>query len=191
MCYLSVNVFSTKVLIGETIFYVSNWRWDRHFTWSSEPRKGLACCSAKGVPSFLSYFKTLSIGPAQESNLQPPALQSTRSTDWATTAAVNRTLNRTIMVHKAKQDKGGCFAETCCVISTLFSRSSSSSFFPFFFMSSFTSVSSLSTELRPISNNIHLCYLWWCRYLFNYLAACWFCLTHSAFSKFFWISWII
>ena len=34
-----------------------------HFTWSSEPREGLACCSAKGVPSFLGYFKTLSIGP--------------------------------------------------------------------------------------------------------------------------------
>ena len=62
---LSVNVFSTKVLIGDTIFYVSNWRRDRHFTWSSEPREGLACCSAKGVPSFLGYFKTLSIGPAQ------------------------------------------------------------------------------------------------------------------------------
>ena len=26
--YLSVNVFSTKVLIGDTIFYVSNWRRD-------------------------------------------------------------------------------------------------------------------------------------------------------------------
>ena len=62
--YLSVNVFSTKVLIGDTIFYISNWRRDRHFTWSSEPREGLACCSAKGVPSFLGYFKTLSIGPA-------------------------------------------------------------------------------------------------------------------------------
>ena len=61
--YLSVNVFSTKVLIGDTIFYFSNWRRDRHFTWSSEPREGLACCSAKGVPSFLGYFKTLSIGP--------------------------------------------------------------------------------------------------------------------------------
>ena len=62
--YLSVNVFSTKVLIGDTIFYVSNWRRDRHFTWSSEPREGLACCSAKGVPSFLGYLRTLSIGPA-------------------------------------------------------------------------------------------------------------------------------
>ena len=32
--------------------------------WSFEPRKGLACRIAKEVPSFLSYFKTLSIGPA-------------------------------------------------------------------------------------------------------------------------------
>ena len=58
------NVFSMKVLIWDTIFYVSNWRRDHHFTWSSEPHEGLACCSAKAVPSFLSYFKTLSFGPA-------------------------------------------------------------------------------------------------------------------------------
>ena len=62
--YVSVNVFSTKVLFGDTIFYVSNWRRDRHFTWSSEPHEGLACYSAKGVASFLGYFKTLSIGSA-------------------------------------------------------------------------------------------------------------------------------
>ena len=43
-------------------FHISNWRQDHHFMWSSEPRKGLACCSATGVTSFLSYFKTLSIG---------------------------------------------------------------------------------------------------------------------------------
>ena len=54
---LSFNVFSTKVLIGDIIFY------DRHFTWSSEPREGPAACSAKGVPSFNSYFKTVSGGP--------------------------------------------------------------------------------------------------------------------------------
>ena len=63
-CTLSVNVFSTKVLIGDTIFYVSNWRRDRHVTWSSDPRQGLAACTAEGVPSLLTYFKTLSIGPA-------------------------------------------------------------------------------------------------------------------------------
>ena len=62
--YLSVNVFSTKVLTGDTIFYFSYWRGDGHFTWSSEPREGLSSCSTKVVPSFLSYFKTLSISPA-------------------------------------------------------------------------------------------------------------------------------
>ena len=43
---------------------------------SFEPREGLAICRAKAVPSFLSYFKTLSIGPARESNPRPPALLS-------------------------------------------------------------------------------------------------------------------
>ena len=32
--------------------------------WSSESGEGLAICRAKAVSSFLSYFKTLSIGPA-------------------------------------------------------------------------------------------------------------------------------
>ena len=59
---MSVNVFSTKVLNGDTILYVSYWRQDRHFTWSSEPREVLAIHRAiKAVPSFLSYFRTLSI----------------------------------------------------------------------------------------------------------------------------------
>ena len=54
-------------------FYFSYWRWDRHFTWSSEPHEGLAICSRAEVePSFLSHFKTLSIGP----NPRPPTLQS-------------------------------------------------------------------------------------------------------------------
>ena len=76
--YLSVNVFSTKLLIGDTIIHVSNWRRDRHFTWSSEPREGLACCSAKGVPSFLGSFKTLSIGPAP--GIEPATSRSTVNT---------------------------------------------------------------------------------------------------------------
>ena len=76
--YLSVNVFSTKVLIGDTIFYVSNWRRDHHFTWSSEPCEGLACCSAKGVPSFLSYFMTQSIGPAP--GIKPATFRSAVNT---------------------------------------------------------------------------------------------------------------
>ena len=79
--YLRVNLFSTKVLIGDTIFYVSYWRRDRHFTWSSEPREGLAACSTKVVPSFLSYFKILGIGPAP--GIEPATSRSaaTRSTD--------------------------------------------------------------------------------------------------------------
>ena len=48
--YLSVNVFNMRVLIGDTISYVSYWRRDHHFTWSSER---LAACSTKVVPSFL------------------------------------------------------------------------------------------------------------------------------------------
>ena len=67
-------------------FHVSNRRRDCHFTQSSEPREGLAACSAKGVPSLLSYFKTLSIGPAP--GIEPATSRSAvkRSTDWANPA---------------------------------------------------------------------------------------------------------
>ena len=54
----SSRVISTKVLIDDTFF-----TWDRHVTWSSEPPEGLAICREKEVSSFLSYFKTLNIGP--------------------------------------------------------------------------------------------------------------------------------
>ena len=58
---LSVNVFSTKVIIGDTIFTSTTAILRGH---ASEPRKGLAICSrAKVIPSFLSHFKILSIGP--------------------------------------------------------------------------------------------------------------------------------
>ena len=74
---MSVNVFSTKALIGETI-YVSYWRRDRHFTWSSEPREGLAICRAKAVISF--HFSVILrpwvLVQSRESNPRPPALQS-------------------------------------------------------------------------------------------------------------------
>ena len=66
MLYLSVNVFSTKVLIRDTILRLPNGDGTailHSITWSSEPREGLAACSAKGVLSFLSYFKTVSNGP--------------------------------------------------------------------------------------------------------------------------------
>ena len=67
-----------------------------HFTWSSEPREGPAACKAKGVPSFLSYFKTLSIGPVPE--IEPATSRSAvkRSTDWAKPAAVKNINSRFI-----------------------------------------------------------------------------------------------
>ena len=51
-------------------------------------RTGLAACSAKEVPSFLSHFKTLSNGPAPR--IKPTTFRSAvkRSTDWANPATV-------------------------------------------------------------------------------------------------------
>ena len=84
---LSVNVFSSKVLIGDTIIYVCYWRRDRHFARSCEPLEGLPVCRAKEVPSFLSYFKTQSIGPAP--GIGPATFLSAveRSADLANPAA--------------------------------------------------------------------------------------------------------
>ena len=52
--YSRVNVFSNKLLIEDNIFNTAIFR--------SEPSEGLADFRLKVVPSFLSYFKTLSIG---------------------------------------------------------------------------------------------------------------------------------
>ena len=70
------------------LFYVSYWRRERHFTWSYEPREGLLVCRATVVPLLLSYFETLSIGPATA--IEPATFRSAgkRSTDWAYPAAV-------------------------------------------------------------------------------------------------------
>ena len=71
MLYLSVDVFSTKVLIGDTIFTSP----------TGATRRSSRSCSAKGVASFLSYFNTLSIAPV--SGIEPPTSRSVakRSTD--------------------------------------------------------------------------------------------------------------
>ena len=70
--YLNVNVFSTKVL--RRVSFFTSPAGDRtailRGQWTTEPREDPAACSAKGVPSFLSYFKTLSIGPAPGIDLQ-------------------------------------------------------------------------------------------------------------------------
>ena len=66
--FIWVNFYlSTKVQIEETTFTSPTGDGTAiFFTWSSEPSEGLAVCTAKAVPSFLSYLRTLSIGPAQE-----------------------------------------------------------------------------------------------------------------------------
>lgn len=49
---------------GDLIFPSLSRRRDGHCMWSSKPNcDGLAVCRAKEVPSFLSYFKTLGVGP--------------------------------------------------------------------------------------------------------------------------------
>ena len=58
--------------------------------WSlSEPQEGLTVCGAKAIHSFLSYFKTKSIGPSP--GIEPPTSHSPvkRSTDRANPAAEN------------------------------------------------------------------------------------------------------
>ena len=52
--YYSGTLFSWLQLETGQPFNVDIWAW----------REGQATCSAKGVPSFVSYFKTLSNGPA-------------------------------------------------------------------------------------------------------------------------------
>ena len=46
--------------------------------WEAKPHERLACCSTKGVPSFLGYFKTLGIGPAP--GIEPPTSRSAVNT---------------------------------------------------------------------------------------------------------------
>ena len=78
-------------VLGDTIFmYVSYWRRDRYFTCtlSSKPRECLSACSAKEVPSFLSYFKTLSIGPVPGIEPATFCFAVTCSTNRANTVAV-------------------------------------------------------------------------------------------------------
>ena len=74
---MSVNVLSTKVLIGDTTFMSPTGDGtDRHFTWSSEPREGLAACSAKEVPSFVSYLRPWVLVWPRELNVWPSLLRS-------------------------------------------------------------------------------------------------------------------
>ena len=85
--YLTATMVPTLNPIGIARYEI-NWKTGNTVTWSSEPREGPAAHRAKEVPSFLSYFKTLSIGPAPGIELATSRSAVKRSTDWANPAAV-------------------------------------------------------------------------------------------------------
>ena len=58
-----------------------NMEMDHPLMCASEPREGLSVCRAKEVPSFLSYFRTLSIGPAPGTEPRTFCAVVKRSTD--------------------------------------------------------------------------------------------------------------
>ena len=57
-------------------FYVSYWRRDCHFTWSSEPLEDLAVCRANEEPSFVSYLRPWVLVCSQELIVWPSPLRS-------------------------------------------------------------------------------------------------------------------
>ena len=61
--------------------------------WSSESREGLAICRARAVPSFLCYFKTLSIGPIPGIEPATPRSAVKRSTDCLGTTAMPNSID--------------------------------------------------------------------------------------------------
>ena len=85
-----MSVFSTKVLIGDTIFTFRTGD-GTAIGCSSEPGEDLPLCRAKGVPSFLSHFKTLSVGPIPGIELATSRSAVKRSTYRANPVAVTRT----------------------------------------------------------------------------------------------------
>ena len=70
-------------------FYVSYWRRDRHFTWSCQPREGLAVYRGNVVPSFLSYFKIPSTVPVPRIGPRTSRSAIKRPTNRANPAAVD------------------------------------------------------------------------------------------------------
>ena len=86
---MSVNVFSTKVLIEVTIFMSPTWRRNRHFTWSpAEPCEDQAVCMLSKGSTFISllFLRPWVLVRPQESNPPPPDLPS--SANWANPAMV-------------------------------------------------------------------------------------------------------
>ena len=74
--YLSVNIFSTKVLIGDTIFYVSYWRRVVIFRGHPSHAKVKPFAEQRKYIHFSVILRLLVVVWSRESNPWPPALQS-------------------------------------------------------------------------------------------------------------------
>ena len=87
-----MHVFSTEVLFGDTILTSPTGDGTAILRDHPSDARGPGCCSGKGVPSFLSDFKTLSIGPTP--GIEPATSRSAvkRSTDWANSAKPSNNL---------------------------------------------------------------------------------------------------
>ena len=90
--FLSVNVFSTKVLIEDTIFVSPTGDGPAIFyvvIRLASSHKDLAVCKAKKFPSFFSHFKTLNIGPTLGIETRGlPRSTVMRSIDWTSPTAL-------------------------------------------------------------------------------------------------------
>ena len=75
---------------------------------ASETREGLAGYSAKGVPSFLSYFKSPNIDAALGFKPATSRTAFKRSTDRANTAAVQNTITVSLLIQNISNLKK-CF----------------------------------------------------------------------------------
>ena len=82
--YLSVNVFSTKALIGDTIFTFPTG--DGTAILRGHPSHGKVQPLRQYLRFSVIFFKTLSIGPVR--GIKPAIPTTSRSADWANPATV-------------------------------------------------------------------------------------------------------
>ena len=148
---LSVNIFKRILLIGDT-------RRDYCLMCLSGPCQGSAVYRAKEVPSFLKYFKTLSMGPPSL-GIEPTTFRSAvrRSFDVAYLAAATNTStvsNTGSLSYRYPRIPTISFIHSISFTISLFQGDASSSFVSGFFFSA-EACSKICLFLDPLflSNN--------------------------------------
>ena len=151
---LSVNIFNRILLIGDT------WR-DHCLMCLSEPCQGSAVYRTKEVPSFLKYYKTLSMGPPSL-GIEPTTFRSAvrRSFDVAYLAAATNTStvsNTGSLSYRYPRIPAISFIHSISFTISLFQGDASSSFVSGFFFSA-EACSKICLFLDPLflSNNCSL-----------------------------------